>query len=103
MDINFIISVLPLVAILISLAYLFKKPQKTSNLSMATFMPLLAFGIFAYFGNDIAQDENKLFGKTFGLLTLYCVFIVPIFMHLSSAIRQRKKLERQQDSNSTAE
>jgi preprotein translocase subunit YajC len=89
-----IISTLPILTIAISIYYILKRPQKARNLSMAMFMPLLGFCVLAYYGTDIPAGENKLFSLTFGILCIYCITMVPALMHLSSAIRQRKKMER---------
>jgi hypothetical protein len=90
----FYISLTPILPIIISIYYILKKPHKPKNLSMAMSIPLLAFCIFAFFGNSIAQDGNY-FWQSFGILTIYCITIVPVLMHLASAIRQRLKMERE--------
>lgn len=94
----FYISFTPILAIIISIYNILKKPQRRKNLSMAMSIPLFAFCIFAFFGNSIAQEGNY-FWQSFGILTIYCITIVPVLMHLSSAIRQRLKLENQDKQN----
>ncbi len=92
MNTTFLISLLPAFAIALSLFYIFKRPQQTKNLSRAMAIALLALCILGYFGNDIATKENKLFWSSFAILTIYCITVVPFLMHLTSAIRQRKKM-----------
>lgn len=89
----FYISLTPILPIILSLYFIIKKPQKPKNLSIAMSLPLLAFCIFAFFGNSIAREDNY-FWESFGILTIYCITMVPVLMHLTSAIRQRLKMER---------
>jgi len=94
----YIISFLPLAVVALSLFYVFKKPQDAKNLSRSVAVALLGFCLFAYFGNSIAKEGNY-FWHCFGILTLYCVTLVPLVMHFASAIRQRRKLEADDKSN----
>ncbi len=93
------LSILPLLAVALSLAMLLKRPYRPSAFSRSMGIALLGFCIFAYFGNSIADNGGgKLFWTCFAILTIYCITIVPFIMHLSSALRMRKKMADKDES-----
>jgi drug/metabolite transporter (DMT)-like permease len=94
-----LLSYLPLVALLISVWLIMKKPRTPKNLSRSMAMALLGFCLLAYFGNDIAGKDDNIFWVGFGLLTVYCITVVPFLMHLTSAIRQRIKMQRKEQND----
>jgi hypothetical protein len=93
--ISIITGLTPAYVLALSLWFIIKKPRSMKNLSRAMGIAILGFALLSYFGKQIAGEDNNIFWASFGLLCIYCITIVPVIMHFTSAIRQRRKMEIQ--------